>query len=157
VVGRSDRSVSLVERIDKEVLEALKSGDVAKRQVLGMVKSALTNARIAKKVDALADPDAMVVLAKEAKSRRDAAAEFRKGGAEDRAKAEEAEAAIIETYLPAQMSDAELEKAVTATLDKLKVTDAKQMGKVMGVLSKELRGKADLKKVNAIVKAKLSA
>lgn len=146
----------LVERIDKEVLEALKSGDALRRQVLGMVKSALTNARIAKKVEKLADSDALVVLAKEAKSRRDAAGEFRKGGAEDRAQAEEAEAAIIETYLPAQMSDTELDKAVVATLAKLGVTDVKEMGKVMGVLSKELRGKADLKKVNAIVKAKLT-
>ncbi|MFO0703025.1 MAG: GatB/YqeY domain-containing protein [Candidatus Andersenbacteria bacterium] len=149
--------MALADKIKEDTLAALKAGDATKRQVLGMVTSALGNARIAKKVEQLADSDALVVLAKEAKSRRDAAVEFRKGGAEDRAKAEEAEAAIIEAYLPAQMSDADLEKAVAATLAKLKVTDAKQMGKVMGVLSKELRGRADLKKVNALVRAKLGA
>lgn len=149
--------MALVDRINEDLTAARKAGDETKRQVLGMVVSALTNARIAKKVDALADGDALVVLTKEAKSRRDAAAEFRKGAAEDRAKAEEAEAAVVEAYLPAQMSDAELGKVVDATMAKLGITDPKEMGKVMGALSKELKGKADLKKVNALVKAKLKA
>jgi len=149
--------MSLVDRVNEDLTAARKAGDATKRQVLGMVVSALTNARIAKKVDTLADGDVLIVLAKEAKSRRDAAAEFRKGGAEDRAKAEEAEAAVVEAYLPAQMSDEELGKVVDATMAKLGITDPKEMGKVMGSLSKELKGKADLKKVNALVKAKLKA
>ena len=149
--------MTLAERITQDLQAARKSGDAAKRQVLGMAQAALTNARIAKKIDQLPDPDAISVLGKEAKSRRDAAVEFRKGGAEERAQAEESEAKILETYLPAQLSDAEIEKVVTGTLAKLGISDVKQMGKVMGVLSKELRGKADLKKVNALVKSKLGA
>ncbi len=149
--------MALLEQINTEITTALKGGDTRTRELLGMVKAALTNTRIAKKKETLTDDEIMAVIAKEAKSRRDAAVEYRKGGAEDRAKSEEAEAAMLEKYLPAQMSDEEITKAVDGALQKTGVTSAKEMGKVMGVLSKELRGKADLKKVNELVRKKLGA
>lgn len=149
--------MTLAEKIGIDLAAARKTGDTVKRQVLGMAQAAIINARIAKKVEKLTDADVVTVLAKEAKSRRESAVEFRKGGAEERAKTEEAEAQVLENYLPAQLSEAELEKAVVATIAKLGVKDAKQMGQVMGALSKDLKGKADLKKVNALVRAKLGA
>lgn len=149
--------MSLLSKIDEDIKAALKGGDKVKRQVLSMAKSAINNYRIAKLKDELKDEDIMIVLAKEVKSRIDAAAEYRKAGAEDRAKEEEAEAAILQSYLPAQMSEADVKAAVTAAIAKTGAKSAKEMGKVMGVLSKELRGKADLKLVNQLVKQQLGA
>ena len=149
--------MNLAEKIDADFKAAFKSGDTAKKEVLNLVRSALNNFRIAKKKEKLADEDVMSVLSREVKQRHDSATEYRKGGAEEQAKAEEAEAAILATYLPAQMSDDEVSAVVDAIMKKLGVTDPKQMGKVMGALSKELKGKADLKKVNDIVRQKLSA
>jgi uncharacterized protein YqeY len=149
--------MSLAEKIDADFKAAFKAGDTAKKEVLNLVRSALSNFRISKKKDTLTDDDVMSVLSRELKQRNDSAAEYRKGGAEEQAKAEEAEAAILATYLPAQMSDEDVQKVVDETLKKMNVTDPKEMGKVMGALSKELKGKADLKKVNEIVRQKLSA
>jgi uncharacterized protein YqeY len=92
---------------------------------------------------------------KEVRSRKDSATEYKKAGSDDRAKEEELEAEILENYLPAQMSDADIEKKVTEVIEKLGVSNPKQMGQVMGALSKELKGQADLKKVSAIVQQKL--
>jgi len=147
---------SLEEKISKDLTLALKAGDKKRRQVLSLVKAALANARIAAKKDKLSDEEVITVLAREAKSRKEAAADFRKGHAEERAKDEEAEAAIIATYLPAQMSTDEVEKKVDEVIAKLNATDIKQMGQVMGALSKELKGQADLKMVNQLVQKKLA-
>jgi uncharacterized protein YqeY len=149
--------MTLVEQIDQAVKEALKAGDQLTRQVLGTLKAALTNARIAKKVEKLADVDILAVIQREVKSRKDAAAEYRKGGAEDRAKSEEQEIAILAKYLPEQMSAEEIGVEIDAAIKEVKATTAKEIGKVMGVLSKKLRGKADLKEVNAILRKKLTA
>lgn len=148
--------MSLQENIDKDLVEARKAGEGLKREVLGMVKAALTNFKIAQKKAELSDDDVITVLGKEVKSRRDAAAEFEKVGSSDRAKQEQEEAQLLAAYLPEQMSDDDIEKKVAEVLEKLGVTDQKQMGQVMGALSRELKGKADLKKVNEIVRKKLS-
>jgi uncharacterized protein YqeY len=155
-VTATSADMSLFERIEQDFTAAFKAGDQPKRQVLGMVKAALTNTRIAKKKENLTDDDVMAVLRKEVKSRREAAGEYRKGGAEDRALAEEAEAKALEVYLPAQMSEADLEQKVLAAIKKLGATSAKETGKVMGALSKELKGQADLKKVNELVRKHLA-
>jgi len=147
----------LIKRIDDEIKSALKAGDTTKRQTLSMVKAALTNFKIAQRKAELTDADVISVLGKEVKSRKDAAAEFRKGGAEDRAKQEEAEIALLSGYLPEQMGSADVEKAVKAAIEKTGAKTSKDMGKVMGVVSKELKGKADLKEVNALVRKLLGA
>ncbi|MFO0704508.1 MAG: GatB/YqeY domain-containing protein [Candidatus Andersenbacteria bacterium] len=144
--------MTLLEQLDADIKAALKGGEAAKRQTLSMVKSALGNYRIAQRKKELTDADVITVLSKEVKSRKDAAAEFRKGGAEDRAKQEEAEAAMLQKYLPAQMSEADVEAAVKAAIKKTGATSVKEMGKVMGIVSKELKGRADLKAVNQLVK-----
>jgi uncharacterized protein YqeY len=144
--------MSLLEQLDADIKAALKSGDAAKRQTLSMVKSALGNYRIAQRKEKLTDADVITVVGKEVKSRKDAAVEFRKGGAEDRAKQEESEAAMLSGYLPAQMSEVEVESAVKAAIQKTGAKSSKDMGKVMGVVSKELKGRADLKSVNVLVK-----
>ncbi len=149
--------MTLLEKIDADIKAALKGGDAAKRQTLSMVKSALGNYRIAQRKQELTDADVMTVVAKEVKSRKDAAAEFRKGGAEDRAKQEEAEAAMLAGYLPAQLGEAEVEAAVKAAIQKTGAKTSNDMGKVMGVVSKELKGRADLKAVNAMVRKQLGA
>ncbi|MFH0830491.1 MAG: GatB/YqeY domain-containing protein [Parcubacteria group bacterium] len=149
--------MTLLDRIDDDIKVALKGGDKIKRQVLSMAKAALNNYRIAKLKKELSDEDVTIVLAKEVKSRKDAAAEFRKVGAEERAKEEEAEAALLATYLPAQMSSSEVEAAVKAAIAKVGAKTSKDMGKVMGLVSKELRGRADLKEVNVLVRKLLPA
>ncbi|MDP2587199.1 MAG: GatB/YqeY domain-containing protein [bacterium] len=144
--------MSLLQRIDQDVKAALKSGDTLKRQTLGMVKAALSNYRIAQRKTELDDADVISVLTKEVKSRKDSAAEYTKAGARDRADKEEQEVALLNEYLPAQMSQQEIGTVVSAALQKTGAKGLKDMGKVMGVVSKELKGRADLKAVNELVK-----
>lgn len=149
--------MSLLEKIDQDLQASLKAGEKIKRQVLSMTKSALNNYRIEKRKDKLNDEDVITVLGKELKSRLATAEEFAKAGAQDRADQEKQEAKILEAYLPKQLAVEEIQKIVKETLEKLKITDQKQIGKAMGVLSRELKGKADLKKVNEIVRQELKA
>ncbi len=148
--------MSLFEQISADVTAALKAGDKTKREVLSLVKSALTNYKIAQKLDELKDEDVIKVLSKELKGRKEAAVAFKKGGADDRAAQEEAEAKILEAYLPEQMSAAEVEKKVDEIIAKTGAKSAQDMGKVMGAVSQELKGKADMGQVNALVKDKLA-
>ncbi len=96
------------------------------------------------------------ILSQQAKQRRDAIAQFKQADRIDLAEKEEAELAIIETYLPAQLSPEELEQIVTQIIDKVGAKTSKDLGKVMGVAMKELKGKADGKKIQELVKSKLS-
>ena len=141
--------MSILERVQADTREAMKAGERDRVGALRMLASALQQ-------DAkLGDDDAVAVLQRERKRRLEAAEAFRKGGSEGRAAAEESEAALIETYLPAQLSDQQLDELVSAAIEESGATGPQDMGRVMSVLMPRVRGRADGKRVSALVMQRL--
>lgn len=146
----------LFDRINADIVAAMKAKDEAALSALRMLKSALKYKEVDLKRE-LKDEDVIGVLSQQAKQRREAIEGFEKGGAADRAASEKAELALIEKYLPAQMTDDEIKAAVVSVVAAVGATGPKDMGKVMGALNPKVKGKADMAKVSAIVKAQLGA
>lgn len=147
----------LEEKIAADFKEAFKAGDVLRRSVLTMLKSVIHNKAIEKKQKdaAMSDEEVLDIIASEVKRRRDAAGQYRTANREDLAEKEEAEAATLIAYLPAQLSEEEIVAAVDAAIAKTGAAGEKDKGKVLGILSKELKGKADMGAVSQIVIKKL--
>jgi uncharacterized protein YqeY len=145
--------------IKAATIAAMKSGDKATTATLRMVSAALLNRDIeARTGGAPADDDALVteVLQKMVKQRRESAEAYRKGGREDRAAAEEAEIAVIERFLPAQMSDDEARAAIQAIVAETGASSMKDMGRVMGLVKARLGASIEPARASALVKAALS-
>ena len=104
----------------------------------------------------LAEPEAIAILQRERKRRQEAAASFREGGREEQAAAEEYEAALIEGYLPARLSDADLDALVRAAVAEAGATSPKDLGAVMKLVQPRVAGRADGKTVSGAVRAALS-
>ncbi|HTS67750.1 MAG TPA: GatB/YqeY domain-containing protein [Terriglobia bacterium] len=149
--------MSLVEKIEKDLVAALKAQEQLKLSVLRMTKAAFMN----KKVElgkTLDDAEAIAVLRTLAKQRRESVEAFRKGGRDDLADKEEAEIKIVEAYLPAAANDEDLDAAVAAAIAETGASTAKDMGKAMKVAMAKLAGKnADGKRVSEKVRAKLGS
>jgi uncharacterized protein len=145
----------VIDRIDKDVKIAMKSGDAQRRDALRLVLSSLRDAE----KDArrpLTDDEVQAVLRRELKRRREAAQAFHDAGHADRAAAEESEAALIEGYLPAQLSDDDVEVIVESAIAKLGAKSLKDMGQVMREAMALAAGRADGKRVQERVRARLS-
>lgn len=146
----------IVEQVDKDIVAAMKAKDELRLSTLRMMKSALKLKQV-ELGKALDDSQAMAILRTLVKQRHDSAEQFRKGGREQMAAKEEAEIKIIESYLPAAASDAEIEAAVASALAETGATTAKDTGKVMKAAMARLAGKnADGKRVSDLVRAKLA-
>ena len=148
--------MSLVEQIDNDLKSAMKAGEAEKLSVLRMAKAALKNKQIELSHE-LSDEEALAVLGKELKQRRDAEAEFRNGNRPEMADKEASEAVILTTYLPEQMSEAQVTELVDAAIVETAAVTAADLGKVMGALMPKTRGKADGAMVSRIVKERLGA
>lgn len=142
-------------KIDNDFLQAYKSKDADRSSVLRMVKSTLQNAEIAKKRP-LDDAEITQILQKEVKQRKDASDQYKTGGRTDLANKEDSEIAIISTYLPAQLSEPEVEAIVKKAVAELGATSKADFGKVMGKIMPEVAGKADGALVSKIVSGLLS-
>jgi uncharacterized protein YqeY len=147
----------IVEKVEKDLVAALKAQEALKLSVLRMMKAALMNKKVelGKAVD---DSEALGVLRTLAKQRRESVEAFRKGRRDDLADKEEAEIKIVEAYLPAAASEEEIEAAVAAAIAESGAGTAKDMGKAMKAAMAKLAGKnADGKRVSEKVRAKLGA
>ncbi|MFV8226132.1 GatB/YqeY domain-containing protein [Christiangramia aquimixticola] len=149
--------MSLQENVMAEMKAAMRAKDSVKLEALRAVKSAilLANTESASK-DGLSDEEEMKLLQKLVKQRKDSAQIYKEQGREDLAEPELAQAAVIEQFLPEQMSEAEIEAKVEEIIAKTGATVMQDMGKVMGMASGELAGKADGKTISMIVKKKLA-
>lgn len=147
--------MTLAQKIDSDRLVAMKAQEELKLSVLRMVSTAIKNAQIAKKAE-LTDEEVEKVLRTEKKKRAEASEAFGKGGKLDLAEQEKAEEAIIEAYLPKQMTDEELANIVKKVLTEGNFTDNSQFGQAMGQVMKAVAGKADGQAVQAKVKELLS-
>lgn len=135
---------------------AMKSKDTIALTALRSVKSAILLAQTESgSKDSMSEAEEVKLLQKLVKQRQDSAAIFSQQNRPDLAAPELAEAEIISQFLPEMLSEAEVEKHVVVAIEKLGVTSMKDMGKVMGVVSKELAGKTDGKTISTLVKQKL--
>lgn len=147
--------MSLRDRLHEEMTAATRSGDALRRDTLRMVWSAVY--AVEKRDHAsLTDDQALVVLAREVKTRRESVEAYRKGAREDLAAKEEAEIAIIAGFLPAALSEAELAAIVDEAIAATGAASARDLGKVMGWLGPRTRGRADGKVVSGLVAAALA-
>lgn len=147
--------MSLKEQISNDIKEAMKAKDTQRRDALRLLSSAMKQVEVDERKE-LSDDDVIAIIQKQIKQRNDAAAQYKDAGREELYDKEMAEIAVFETYLPAQLDDAELESAVKAIIEKTGASSMKDMGKVMGAASKELAGQADGKRISGCVKQLLS-
>jgi uncharacterized protein YqeY len=146
----------LIDRIQSHMVQAMKARDEVRLNALRLIKTALKKHEVdsRKQLDEAAE---VQVLSSLVKQRREAAELFRKGGRPELAEKEEAEQALIESYLPAPPTDEEMQAAVAAALEETEVTSMKQMGAVMKAAQAKLAGKrVDGKLLSEKVRAKLS-
>jgi uncharacterized protein len=148
--------MTVQEKIQMQMTEAMRNKDQLRLSVLRMMKSAIKNKEI-EKMKALEDGEAAAVLNTLVKQRKDSVDQFRKGGREELAQKEEAEIRIIEEYLPAAASDDDIRKAIEDAIQETGASTIKDMGKVMKAALARLAGRtADGSRVSQMVKDKLS-
>jgi uncharacterized protein len=150
--------MTLQERVDSDLKEAMRAKDATKVGVLRMLKSGLKYAAIAKsgaEAD-LSDAEAVQVIRKQAKQRQDSIESFEKGGRAELADKEKEELAILNSYLPQAMSADELASVVRATIEEVGATSKAQMGAVMKALQAKVGGRADGKTLSTEVQKQLT-
>ena len=150
--------MTLFEQVSKDIVAAMKAKDKVRLEALRNIKKYFIQAKTAPGAnDTLSDDAALKILAKLAKQGRDTAALYREQNRPDLAEEEEGQAAVIEGYLPRALTADELEAEVRAIIAETGAASPKDMGKVMGVASKRLAGKADGKAIADLVKRLLTA
>jgi uncharacterized protein len=136
--------------------DAMKSKDNQRRDVIRLVQSAIKQQEV-DSGEMLNDDQTMDILQKEAKKRRESITDYEKAGRDDLAEAERQELAIIETFLPRQLSKAEIEQIVEEVIAETGASSPQEMGKVMGPVMARVQGQADGKLVNQVVQEKLNS
>ena len=146
------------QKISEETKQAMKSGDKARLSALRMVSSAIKNVDIEARAQGkdVTDDALLAVLQRLVKQRQESADLYDKGGRPELAAAERAEIAVIQSYLPAQMSEDEVQAAIRAAIQKTGAASLKDMGKVIAELKASHAGEMDFGKASAAVKAMLS-
>jgi hypothetical protein len=146
--------MSLQEKIAAALKGAMRSKDQA---VITSMRLLLTAMKVREKevCRGLRDDEILAVISSQIKQRRESIEQYRKGGRADLAQAEESELEVLQSYLPAQLSEEDLAKEVDGIIAELGAVSAKDMGKVMKVAMAKLAGRADGRTVNALVKARL--
>lgn len=143
------------DRILKDMVAAMKNQDKLRLSVLRMVKGAIQLEEINKKSE-LTDEDVIGVLSKQIKTRKESITEFEKGNRFDLIEQTNMEIAILDEYMPAQLSEEEVIKIIDDAFEKINPTSQSDMGKIMGIITPLLKGKADMSSVSKKVKEKLS-
>lgn len=150
---KSQYIMSLFDQVSKDIVAAMKAKDKVRLEALRNIKKFFIEAKTAPGAnDTLDDAVALKILAKLAKQGRDTAALYHEQNRPDLAEEEEAQAKVIEEYLPKALTPEELEAEVKAIIAQVGATSAKDMGKVMGVASKQLAGRADGRAISTLVK-----
>jgi uncharacterized protein YqeY len=147
--------MSLRDRINDELKQAMRGGDTRRRDALRLLNAALKQKEVDER-KALTDGDVVAAIDKMIKQRRDSITQFEKGGRTDLVDNEQFEISVLEPYMPQAVSEAEVEAAIAAVITETGAKAPSDMGKVMGPLKAKLAGRADMAKVSARVKAKLA-
>ena len=144
----------MVEQLKKDMIDAMKNKDKEKLTVIRMFKAAMDQEHIDRKRE-INDDLLIDVVNKQIKMRKDSIEEFTKGNISDLAQKTQEEVDILMKYLPEQLSDEEVLKIIDEAFSKIQPNGMKDMGKVMGIVTPEVKGKADMKKVSEIIRGKL--
>jgi uncharacterized protein YqeY len=149
--------MTIIETIQSQLRDSMKSGDRTRLDALRLLYSALQKAEKDRPAGEFSDQDALAVLRRERKQRVEAAESYRAAGQEDRAAAEEADIPVIDEHLPAAMSESELASLVDAAIAETGAATVKDMGRVMGLVTQRAEGRADGRAASALVRSRLSA
>jgi uncharacterized protein YqeY len=142
-------------KIFEDMKTAMRSHDKERLATIRLMMAAFKQREVDERIE-LSDEQVLAILNKMIKQRRDSITQFEAGNRPDLAQKEADEVKVIQEYLPAQLSEAEIEQAVVAAMQASGATSAKDMGKVMGILKAQLQGKADMTVVSVKVKEKLA-
>jgi uncharacterized protein YqeY len=145
----------LRDQINDDLKTAMRGGDAAQRDALRLLTAALKQKEVDERKD-LADADVVSIIDKMIKQRRDSIAQFDQGGRADLAEKERFEISVLQRYMPAALSEAEIDAAIAEAIADAGAKGPADMGKVMSPLKAKLAGRADMSKVSARVKAKLA-
>ncbi|SET64025.1 hypothetical protein SAMN05421676_106163 [Salinibacillus kushneri] len=148
--------MTLLERLNHDMKEAMKSKDKQALSVIRMVKASIQNEAIKLGKDQLTEEEELSVLSRELKQRNDSLQEFKSAGRDDLVEKINDELSVLQKYMPEQLSDEELAELVEDTIKAVGAESKSDMGKVMGALMPKVKGKADGSKVNKLVMQYLS-
>lgn len=149
-------SSSTRQRVLDDIKTAMKAGDKPRLATLRLMSAAIKQREVDERIE-LDEPGMLALLDKLMKQRRESVTQYKAAGRDDLVATEEAEMLVIEDYLPAGLSEAEIEKAIDEAVSSTGASSVKEMGGVMSILKPTLTGRADLGDVSRRVKARLSA
>ncbi|MFJ7847342.1 GatB/YqeY domain-containing protein [Peribacillus sp. NPDC097224] len=147
--------MSLLERLNNDMKQAMKNKEKDKLSVIRMLKASLQNEALKQRQD-LTDDEELTVLSRELKQRKDSLQEFENAGRSDLVDKVRTELGYVEAYMPEQLSEEEISEIVKSTIEEVKATSKADMGRVMGALMPKVKGKADGSLVNKLVQQHLS-
>lgn len=148
--------MSLVERLNNEMKQAMRNKEKEKLSVIRMLKASLQNEEIKVGKSELSEEEELTILSREVKQRKDSLHEFEKAGRDDLVEKTQSELEIVEAYLPEQLTEEELDKIILEAIHEVGASSKADMGKVMSSVMPKVKGKADGSFVNKLVMQKLS-
>lgn len=148
--------MSLAERLNQDMKQAMKNKDKQTLSVIRMVKASIQNEAIKLGSDKLTEDEELSVLTKELKQRNDSLHEFEEAGRDDLVEKLKDEIKVLQVYMPKQLTEEELEEVVVETIKEVNATSKQEMGKVMSAIMPKVKGKADGSQVNKLVQKHLS-
>lgn len=147
--------MSLKEQINEDMKAAMRAKDSGRLATIRLLTAAIKQKEVDERIE-VSDEQVLAIIEKMTKQRKDSISQFEAGGRQDLADIEKAELAILATYMPAALSEAEVQAEVAAAVAAVGAAGPQDMGKVMGVLKPKLAGRADMTAVSAMVKATLT-
>ncbi|WP_024620437.1 GatB/YqeY domain-containing protein [Metaclostridioides mangenotii] len=146
--------MSLKQKLQEDLKSSMKNKDTVRKSVVTLIRASIKQYEVDNRVEL--DDDAIIdIVAKQMKQRRDSLVEFKKAEREDLVEETEAEIEVLKEYLPQQLSEEEIEDIVKASISEVGATSMKDMGKIMSVIQPKIKGRADGKLVNELVKKNL--
>ncbi len=149
--------MSLKERITEDMKSAMRSGDKRRLGVIRLLQAAIKQREVDERIEALDDDQVIATLDKMVKQRRESISQYEKAGRTDLAEQEQFEITVLQEYLPAALSEAEIDALIESAIAETGASSIKDMGKVMGKLKPQMQGRADMGAVSARIKARLGA
>jgi uncharacterized protein YqeY len=147
----------LEEKLNQDYVQAMKSKEALKVSTVNFLRAQLKNVRIDQRKEKLSDEEVVVVIKKQMKQRQDSIEQYEKGGRPDLADKEKQELAILKSYLPQEMPEAELRRIVEEAVKQTNASSMKDMGNVMKIVTAKAAGRADNRAVSELVKKVLSS
>ncbi len=144
--------MSLKERIVADMKTAMRNRETVKLETIRLLRAAIQRKEVDSRTE-LEDSGVLQIVQKQVKQCKDAASQFQQGGRSDLADREQAQVVILETYLPAQLSDAEMDALVEEAIQQTGATSMKEMGQVMGVVKSRAQGQADMGVISGKIKS----